>query len=91
MFLRTWLDSHKWTPIKFLNNPASIFLFKINNEITKTMSEIYLKLKIKTPEQSQWRYFSVFITKFEQISHIVLVFPLLTLQNAGWKWAMMKR
>ena len=55
------------------------------------MSEIYLKLKIKTPEQSQWRYFSVFITKFEQISHIVLVFPLLTLQNAGWKWAMMKR
>ena len=41
--------------------------------------EMYLKLTTKTPEQGQWRRFSVFIVYFEEISHIVLVLPLLNL------------
>ena len=36
------------------------------------------KLTIKTPKQLQWCRCGFFIVNFEQISHIVLVFPLLT-------------
>ena len=31
-----------------------------------------------TMEWCQWRRFDVFIASFEQISHIILIFPLLT-------------
>ena len=30
-------------------NPAGIYFFKINDENTRTMSEIYSKLTVKTP------------------------------------------
>ena len=43
------------------------------------MCEIYSKLTIKTPERRHRRRSGVFIVNFEQISGIVLVFPLLTL------------
>ena len=37
------------------------------------------KLTIKTPEQHHWRRSGIFIVNFEHISHLVLVFLLLTL------------
>ena len=37
------------------------------------------KLTIKTPEWLQWRHSGDFIVKFEHISHLFVVFPLLTL------------
>ena len=40
------------------------------------MSEICSELTIKTPERRQWRHSGVFIAKFEWISQIVLVFPI---------------
>ena len=43
------------------------------------MYEIYSKLKIKTPESRQWRRSGVFIAKFEHISHIAVVFLLMSL------------
>ena len=49
-------------------------LFKVNNGNTRTISEICLKMLIKTREWHQWRLAVVFIVNFEQISHIVLVF-----------------
>ena len=45
------------------------------------MCEICSKLTIKTPEQRQWRRSGVFIVNFEHISHLVLVFLLLTLSR----------
>ena len=51
------------------------------------MCEICSKLTIKTPERRHWRRFGVFIINFEDISQLVLVFPLLTLNKwtpAGW-------
>ena len=36
---------------------------------------------IKTLEQRQWRRFGVFNVKFEHVSHLVLVFLLLTLSR----------
>ena len=37
------------------------------------------KLTIKAPEQHHWRRSGIFIVNFEHISHLVLVFLLLTL------------
>ena len=43
-------------------------MFKVNNESTKTICEIWSKLTIKTPKWRQ-RRFGVFIVNFEQIPH----------------------
>ena len=45
------------------------------------MWEIFLKLTIKTTEQSNWRRSGVFIVNFKQILQTVLVFRLLTLNK----------
>ena len=37
------------------------------------------KLTIKIPERRHWRRYVIFIVNFEHSSHLVLVFPLLTL------------
>ena len=57
-------------------NLASIYLFKVNNGNNRTMGEICSKLTIKAPERRQPRRSSVFTVNFEQILHILLVFPL---------------
>ena len=54
-------------------NPASIYLLKVNNRDTKTRCEICSKLTIKTPERCNWRRSGVFTVDFEYISHLVLV------------------
>ena len=46
---------------------------------SKLKGEIYSKLTIGTPERYQWRRSDVFIVNFKHISHLVLVFLLLTL------------
>ena len=45
------------------------------------MSEICFKITIKRPEKRQRHLAGVFIDNFEQISYIVLVFPLLSLNK----------
>ena len=59
------------------NSPTTIFLFIVNNSNTRKRSEICLKLTLKAPE---WRS-TVFIVNIENISHIFLVFLLLTLKK----------
>ena len=51
---------------------AAEVTFKVNNRNTRTRSEIYSKLTIKTFWWS--RRSGVFIINFEHISHLVLVF-----------------
>ena len=58
----------------FVHTSASIYLLKDNDGNTRTMGQICSKLTIKTPD-----VVLVFIVNFEQVSHIVLVFPWLTL------------
>ena len=53
-----------------LQTSAGIYLFKVNNRNTRTRCEITSKLTI-----------TVFIVNFEHISHLVLVFTLLTLNS----------
>ena len=50
--------------------PAVIYLLKVSNRNTRTRCEICSKLTIKTPERRH---------NFEHISHLALVFLLLTL------------
>ena len=64
---------------EFSTNPAGIYLLKINDRNTRTKSEICSNLTFKTPERRQWCRSGVFIVNFEHISHLVLVFLLLTL------------
>ena len=49
---------------------------------TKTMYEISSKLTIITTQRCHWRRSGVFIVNFELISHIILTFPLLTLNKS---------
>ena len=58
-------------------------MFKVNNRNTGPKCEICSRLTINTPEQRQrqWQYSGVFIFKFEHLSHVVLVFLLLTLSR----------
>ena len=60
---------------------AGICLFKPSNGNTLKMYAICSMLTIKTPERHHWRCFGVFIVNFEQISRIVLVFLLFTLNK----------
>ena len=59
------------------NNPASIYLLKINYRNARKRSEICSKLIIKTPERRHWRRSGVVIVNFEHISHLSLVLLLL--------------
>ena len=64
---------------RFCLIPAGNYMFKVNNRNTRTRCEICSKLTIKTPERCHLRRSGVFIVNFEHISHLVLVFLLLTL------------
>ena len=69
----TWVTL--WYYLHFLYwNPAGNYIFKVNNRNTITRCEICSKLTIKTPE---WRYWLL----SEVVSHLALVFLLLTLSR----------
>ena len=59
--------------------PAGNYLLKVNNRNTTTRYEICSKLTIKIPKRRHRRRSGIFIVNFEHISHLVLVFLLLTL------------
>ena len=68
------------------SKPASICLFQVNNGDFRTMYGICSRLTQKTPEQCHRCRSGVFIITFEQISHVVLLLPFLTLKKyAEWK------
>ena len=62
---------------KSRKSPTGNYMFKINNRNTTARCEICSKLTAKTPERRS----GVFIVNFEYISHLVLVFLLLTLSR----------
>ena len=58
-----------------------IYIFTVNNRNTRKRCAVCSKLTIMTPEQRHWRRSGVFIINFEHISHLFLVFLLLTLSR----------
>ena len=61
-------------------SPFCIYLYKVNNGNNASISKIRSKLTIKTQERCCWRRSGA----FAQISHIILEFPLLTLNKKCW-------
>ena len=61
--------------------PTNIYLFNVNNRNTTKRFKICSKLTIKTLERRQWRLCGVFIVNFKHISHLFLVFLMLTLSK----------
>ena len=66
-------------PIFLLNsfNQANIYLLKVN----KKRCEMYLKLTIKTSKRRYWRCYAVYIVNFGHVSHVFLLFLLLSLNK----------
>ena len=60
---------------------TSQLTFTCSRSTTKTLEKSVKKLTIKTPERRQRRRSGVVIVSFENISHLFLVFPLLTLDK----------
>ena len=67
--------------ISYRTNQAGIYVLKVNIINTRTRYEICSKLTLKTPERPQWHPSGVSNVNFEYISHLVLVFLLLTLNS----------
>ena len=57
--------------------PAGTFLFKVNNENTRTLYKTCSKLSIMAPERLCWCRSRVFIVNFKDILYLFLVFLLL--------------
>ena len=55
---------------------TGIYLFKVNNGNTKTMCEIYSKLKIRTIKPRRWRCWGVSIVSFEHLSQVMFQFSI---------------
>ena len=60
--------------------PAGNYMFKVNNRNTRTRLK-YVQKITKRPEQHHWRCSGVFIVNSEHISHLALVFLLLSLSR----------
>ena len=65
-----------WT--LFLIRLQAFYLLKVNNRNSRTRCGICSKITIKTPECRQWRRSGVFNVNFEHISHLFLMFLMLT-------------
>ena len=53
---------HVWNvSLTDVNNPANIYLFKVNNRNTRKRYETYSKLTVKIPERCQWHRFGVLL------------------------------
>ena len=60
--------------------PVNKYLFKVNNRNTTKRSKI-CSLTLKALERRQWCRCDIFTVNFERISHLFLVFQLLTLKG----------
>ena len=58
--------------------PAGNYMFKVNNRNSKTGCEICSRLTIKTPERHHCGRSGVFIVNFDHISHLFVVFLLMS-------------
>ena len=59
-----------------INNPAIIYLFKVNNISTRKRCEICSKLTLKIPQRCHWRCSSVFYVNFENIPYLFILFSI---------------
>ena len=73
--MKFWHANVTYTTYWYCNR-GSIYLFKVKNESTRTISKIHSKITIKTSERRHWR-----ILNLKQILYIFLAFPFLSLNK----------
>ena len=71
----------KKSKIKISFHSAGNYMFKTNKRYSVTRGEICSNITKKIGERHHWRRFCVFIVNFEHISHLVLMFLMLTLNS----------
>ena len=76
LFWIVWLIS--WWLDVWMHFPAGNYMFKVNNRNSKTGCEICSRLTIKTPERHHCGRSGVFIVNFDHISHLFVVFLLIS-------------
>ena len=81
--LDDFIRSSRYTELPWKIHLIGIYLLRVSTENTRVICKICSKLTIKIPGRSQWRHFEIINAKFQQISYIILVFPLLDLKS---KW-----
>ena len=64
-----------WVSVKHIS--AGNYMFKVKNKNTRTRRKVCSKFTIKTPKR-YWRRSGIFIMNFEHLSHLALIFLLLT-------------
>ena len=60
---------------------VSEYMVKVNNRNTRTSCEICSKITIKTQKRRYCRHSDVFVVNIKRVSHLFLVFILLTLNR----------
>ena len=75
------LKNKKLTFIFFITYPANNHLFKVNNRNISKRCKICSNLTMRTAERRHWLHSGPFIVNFEHISHLFVVFLLLTLNR----------
>ena len=69
IFVLPQKESPRSAMFKVWINPADFYLFKVNNENTKTMYVICSNLTIKTQERQHWCRSGILIVNSEHISY----------------------
>ena len=85
LYHQSYIKRYMFFVTVVLTTQPRFYLFKVNNRNTKNTRatcEICLKLAVRTPERRQWHRTGVFLVNFQQVSHIDLVFPSVTLINS---------
>ena len=84
--LSKWMSvgSNLWHKLSESDNWHTQLAFTCSKSTTETLEKGVKhssKLTIKTPEWPHWQRFGIFIVNFEHISHLFLVYILLTLNK----------
>ena len=61
-------------PAGLIGFPATKYIIKVDNRITRQRCITDSQLTIKTPERRQWRRANVFFVNFEHALHLFLVY-----------------
>ena len=78
-FWNTWANfANSLSSFWFFLKAAKAQWTNVWNNICETKCEVGSKLSIKAPERCHWHCSDVFIVNFEHVSHLVLVFLMLS-------------
>ena len=85
MFVSSW-NQPRFYKVYWPEVSGNFYSFQVNNENIRARCETCSKLTKKISGRCYWPRSTVFIVNFEQISHIVLLFPLFNFEQVNIDW-----